>query len=291
MGARYYDPKGGKFLSPDPIGLPLCLDLYAYAGGDPVNYMDPDGRFQSPVYKSTGSVILRALAQDPRSLVDMAIAISSKRPERNPNYSTTYQVGSRELPNIGIGFINGINNSRDDAVKNAVRLHQYTSGLKIHAVYNATHSMVIDSVTCVASRFGVKTAPDALILNEWTHFFSTRGPDAKFLQICHSGGAEHVRNALLTAPEWMRSRIEVVAIAPSVLIPRELCHASHNCASTRDLVTHLNITGKIKYGNELHVLKPHPDAPWWDHDFLSPTFEKVLQQKISDFIKANGDKE
>ncbi|MCB0387140.1 MAG: RHS repeat-associated core domain-containing protein, partial [Bdellovibrionales bacterium] len=44
MGARYYDPQGGRFLSPDPAGYPICLDLYHYANGDPVNNYDPDGR-------------------------------------------------------------------------------------------------------------------------------------------------------------------------------------------------------------------------------------------------------
>lgn len=58
MGARYYDPKGGRFLSPDPVGYPLCLDLYVYAGGDPVNYMDPDGRFFSSTYQTLKSTVL-----------------------------------------------------------------------------------------------------------------------------------------------------------------------------------------------------------------------------------------
>lgn len=41
--ARYYDPRSGNFLSPDPAGLGSgSLDLYAYAGGDPLNYVDPD---------------------------------------------------------------------------------------------------------------------------------------------------------------------------------------------------------------------------------------------------------
>jgi RHS repeat-associated protein len=54
MGARYYDPKGGRFISPDPVSYPVNMDLYVYAGGDPVNYFDPDGRFNSPVYRPVG---------------------------------------------------------------------------------------------------------------------------------------------------------------------------------------------------------------------------------------------
>ena len=52
MGARYYDPMGGRFLSTDPIGCPININLYAYANGDPINYFDPDGRFHSPAYKT-----------------------------------------------------------------------------------------------------------------------------------------------------------------------------------------------------------------------------------------------
>jgi uncharacterized protein RhaS with RHS repeats len=44
MGARYYDPGTGWFLSPDPLGHDASLSLYDYAGGDPVNQLDPDGR-------------------------------------------------------------------------------------------------------------------------------------------------------------------------------------------------------------------------------------------------------
>ncbi|QYY34820.1 DUF6531 domain-containing protein [Ruficoccus sp. ZRK36] len=44
MGARYYDPVSGSFLSADPLGHSASLDLYSYAGGDPINFMDPTGR-------------------------------------------------------------------------------------------------------------------------------------------------------------------------------------------------------------------------------------------------------
>jgi RHS repeat-associated protein len=43
MRARYYDPQLGRFLSEDPIGISGGLNLYAYAGNDPVNNADPTG--------------------------------------------------------------------------------------------------------------------------------------------------------------------------------------------------------------------------------------------------------
>src|SRR5207249_773358 len=40
---RYYDPASGRFTQEDPIGLAGGLNLYGFAGGDPVNFSDPFG--------------------------------------------------------------------------------------------------------------------------------------------------------------------------------------------------------------------------------------------------------
>lgn len=41
---RFYDPDTGRYISADPIGLTGGMNLYAYAGGNPVNLIDPDGK-------------------------------------------------------------------------------------------------------------------------------------------------------------------------------------------------------------------------------------------------------
>jgi RHS repeat-associated protein len=40
---RWYDPSTGTFLSPDPMGYVDSSNLYAFAGGDPINRRDPMG--------------------------------------------------------------------------------------------------------------------------------------------------------------------------------------------------------------------------------------------------------
>ena len=40
---RYVDPLTGQFTQEDPIGLAGGLNLYGFAGGDPVNFSDPFG--------------------------------------------------------------------------------------------------------------------------------------------------------------------------------------------------------------------------------------------------------
>jgi RHS repeat-associated protein len=46
-GFRDYDPGTGRYVEPDPIGLAGGLNVYGYVGGDPVNRVDPDGRWWS----------------------------------------------------------------------------------------------------------------------------------------------------------------------------------------------------------------------------------------------------
>lgn len=48
MGARYYDPLLGRFLSEDPIGIQGGLNLYTYAANNPVSMRDPSGLDPDP---------------------------------------------------------------------------------------------------------------------------------------------------------------------------------------------------------------------------------------------------
>jgi hypothetical protein len=73
-----YDPRLGRFLQPDPIGYEEGLNMYAYVGGDPVNFTDPNGlKAQAPPAapegicgKVTGSKITRCGEAYARALED-----------------------------------------------------------------------------------------------------------------------------------------------------------------------------------------------------------------------------
>lgn len=57
MRARYYDPGTGRFISEDPAGLDAGVNLYAYAGGNPVLFSDPSGLCPNCITGIVGAVV------------------------------------------------------------------------------------------------------------------------------------------------------------------------------------------------------------------------------------------
>ncbi len=61
--ARYFDPRVGRFISEDPLGVRDHLNMYAYVHNNPINFDDPLG-----LYKTRG------FDSDQKALLDAAIA-------------------------------------------------------------------------------------------------------------------------------------------------------------------------------------------------------------------------
>ncbi len=54
---RYYDPKSGRFITEDPIGIAGGLNLYRFVNNNPVNYVDPRGLWCIPWFSKERNAI------------------------------------------------------------------------------------------------------------------------------------------------------------------------------------------------------------------------------------------
>jgi RHS repeat-associated protein len=306
FGYRYYDPEIGRWISPDPAGDIDGPNLYVFCHNNPLTYVDYFGLASEANNRAVDEKYFYGEYEphchcerhrDCKRGGDIGSIASLAGPHFAAAGSTSYEIGSIDLPNVGIGFINGINNSSEEARTHALRLSQYAHGAQIQGIYNATHTFLIDVLECIGGLCNIHgiaglckmhTPPVRMLKKQWKHFIATHGPSAKFFQICHSGGAIHVFNALSSSSKAVRNRIIVFAISPGAIIPGKLCYRSVNYASKRDFVPKLNLIGQMRYGKELILLDPHPDAPNHDHGFDSPTFQDVIKDRLEDYIMDYG---
>jgi len=89
FGARYYRPKTGRFTTVDPVYTwednlvdPQRWNRYAYARGNPLSFVDPDGRIWVWAY---------GLSQASMSFIAKAIALAIVNPEARARYRLTYR--------------------------------------------------------------------------------------------------------------------------------------------------------------------------------------------------------
>lgn len=300
MGARYYDPVGGKFLSTDPIRIPITLELYSYANGDPINFNDPDGRFASPVYETTSISLPR--------VYNFGIFETIASPLNRSNRFDLSDLGLREPPNgLGIGFVNGIQNSFGNFRKSLEYLSELSGGYNIHGVYgariepplfsgsiegrifNACASFMMDLETCLLGMQHIDTGRVKHLHAMWDNHLD-KNPDSYFLQFFHSRAGIDMTNALLSYSPERRKRISAVGIAPAGYVYEETCLnvINYRVSLHRDPIPYLDWKGARRAEHTIINLDSDPKAPLHDHGFQSPTYKKPIRDQINDFIKQYG---
>lgn len=208
-----------------------------------------------------------------------------------------------------IGWINGINNTFEESRLSAEYLQKLTGNHPINAIYNHTHTPVVDVLeSALLNHNGISILTADLLKKEWSAFHEANAirPNARILWICHSQGTIHVRNALQQLPQEVRDRLIVVAIAPAAIVPKNLCFTSYNYASERDFIYKLEpvplsfeckiidgrinfeVTSAADYRDELIILPASEEATGIDHSFQNSTYRKALKYLIDEYQSRNG---
>lgn len=196
-----------------------------------------------------------------------------------------YDLPHPHLPNGEIAYINGMNHKPERAIKCAETLSGLAGTYNIYTVYNPTGGFLADIAKCFAELYHYKATPPVRKLHEkWDAFFIANPEERKLLQFCHSEGTIQVRNALLRYPPHLRKRIIVIAIAPAAYIPDFICAEAIHYASRRDIVPSLDRRGKKWCAHKTVILTPHPKASFFDHHFLSPTYEAAISHHLKQYL-------
>ncbi len=190
-----------------------------------------------------------------------------------------------------IVFMNGIWNDFKSARESAFYLSNLAGGYNIHGVHNATHGKIADLRECGLGLQHRATDPVRQLHKMWDNFFENSSPNAKLLMICHSQGAIHTRNALLTYPPHLRERIFVLAVAPGAYIHKETCGGVIHYRTKkwyRDIVPRFDRRGAKRERDTIVGLDSHPDAAFFDHEFQSPTYQRHIRKHLLNYIINQG---
>lgn len=278
FGRRYYSSRIGRWISPDPLGLAEGPNLYAYVMNRPLTLIDLYGLYCENCQQSyLGKQASKVRFDD---------TYEYRHAKGQDDLSYSYDLSLPEFEDRGVGYINGICNNFDDAFDTTRHISQLLGGKNVHSVYNATHRLLYDLKESIFNLRYVATDPVRQLHGMWDNYFDSTSDQSKFLMVCHSQGAIHVRNALLTYPEEKRNRISVLAIAPAAYMPKGLCAQAlhYRAGAERDFVPRFDFFGAARAGNTIVDLKSHSSASWFDHSFRSMTYEKALTYGLRNFI-------
>jgi len=269
MGARYYEPKSGRFLSPDPLGHGASLSLYDYCDGDPVNGLDCDGRCVEKNYLN--------LDETGRQNFDYMLNTAFHAP--------SMEDGVHVLRGIALGFADlnmwypfgatpqGAVNFSGNGIMMDERAIEKMIGFtaaslhssSIESINNPTHGLFFDLIRCVGQNLGATDITSLKAANA----FNAAGP-GKINTVMFSNATALFGAAMPFVRADVRARISFQGFGGQWNINQD-AYGLKRANNTRDL---LDIVPLLTPGNWFqfyNVIKENGSFDWKSpfkfHDF------------------------
>ena len=287
FGRRYYLPTLGRWVTQDPQGFDDGPNLYTYLSNCPLVRIDPYGLMSFDWSLPDDYTVLGRRAIGTffgQGLPKDYSCFENPFNNKSRTYSLSHDFGFEfSEPPIGAYlFGNGVGNKWDDLGEKAHRLSTYT-GYNTRGVYNATHSVPIDSHEALANLNGVRTPPVLLYHKAWDHYFDNDTTGAPLWQAAHSQGTPQLRNALEDYPKERRDRIIVAAFAPLAYIPKKLCMQVNHYVCPSDPITYIDWKGKRTCKDTIIYVPRMPKCKQSCHEFLNPIYLPHIEKEIYEY--------
>lgn len=158
MRNRWYDSETGRFMSEDPIGLAGGINLYAFAGNDPVNGSDPFGLRACPAgYSALGYITVMGSNGDywcipPAVLVDVEVNARGGGGWSRGDRGSGWMRGGGDGPGGDLGGPGGGGGNGSESAKRPLITRECISASAMLAITGATDFTVVGP----AARAGVQ---------------------------------------------------------------------------------------------------------------------------------------
>jgi RHS repeat-associated protein len=320
---RYYNPKLGRWVTPDPLGFADGPNLYAYVHLSPMILFDPYGleaildnssgfnaqtpspRGDTEMDDKAGRLLdehkYAALTPDTMpmfGMVDLATWRGCWRSYRNfsdsIDNSNIYRVKGSPFEHGGMSYTNGMQTDFPKAVQQAEYLSKLAGGREITLCHNDTKGydkkgLIGDVADICLQNAHFDTKAVLATRTEMCHWVETHpNSNELYLKICYSKGCNITRQALSgIEDENIRNRILVLAIEPGAYIDKNLCAGVLHLVSDRDYIPTIDIAGRMMAERQgtIKYLHACPGAVGMDHDIFSKTYPSEIKNFMDAYIQ------
>lgn len=312
FGARFYDPRIGRWISPDPLGMIDGPNRYAYLANNPLGHVDPYGYFSlKAAWKSFCSLAIQEVKQIAQSFKQATEFIQHqlsyvqyikddirKTGEQILGGLTLILLGFHdEKPEVGcvgsgelndklrITLVHGILNVRDTYTHAAHMVSSSLEGSNVHYVAVPTEGWTWDILKAAAGKMGYLSPQGVQLAETWKRLITDMGGvdgGGTIIHFAHSNGGTQTMAAAtsLLTPEELKM-IRVIAIGSATVIPDGKFQNSINFVSRRDIVLYLAPIGYLRGAFEYHnltLLSSFWGIPFVDHLISSPTYSALVDK-------------